>query len=256
MTVRRHGAKRLGPVYRFTVAVLEPTLTVVTRRERRGVENLTRSYPPNDGVVVAPNHLSWFDPMNVSHTLWDCGRPPRFLAKERLFRMPVVGQVMNGAGQIPVYRGTDEAADAVRAAIAAVEHGECVVIYPEGTMTRDAGLWPMSGRTGAANVALRSGAPVIPMAQWGPEEVMRPYAKELRLLPRKKMISNIGPPVDLDDLRGKEISIDILREATFRITDAITALLEEIRHEQAPPERLDFRQWRRAQEAAHSGDDQ
>ena len=240
----RHGAQHLGPYYRFAVAVLEPFLTLWTRRERRNLEILERDYPPNDGIIVVVNHMSWFDPMNVSHVLWDAGRPPRFLAKDRLFDVPGLGQVLDGAGQIPVFRETADAASAVRAAIEAVNAGECVVIYPEGTMTRDPDLWPMTGRTGAAQLALITGAPVIPMAQWGPQEVMAPYAKEFKLFPPKKMQTMIGEPVDFSDLIDQDITKEVLEEATARIISDITRLLEELRGESAPPERLDFRDWK------------
>lgn len=244
MAKRRHGAKQLGPYYRFAVAVLEPFLTVWTKQDRQNLDILERDYPPNDGIVVAVNHMSWFDPMNVSHVLWDAGRPPRFLAKDSLFEMPFVGQVLSGADQIPVYRDSDDPASAIRAAVDAVNRGECVVIYPEGTMTRDPDLWPMSGRTGAAQLSLITGAPVIPMAQWGPQEVMAPYQVEFNLFPRKTMHTLVGEPVDLDDLRDQEITKEVLAEATDRIVDAITKLLEQLRGEKAPDQRLSFSEWK------------
>ena len=244
---RRHGAKHLGPYYRFAVLLLEPFLTIWTRTQRRNVEILSADYPPNDGIVVAANHMSWFDPMNISHVLWDAGRPPRFMAKDKLFDMPGIGQILGGAGQIPVYRESDDPASAIRAAVDAIENGECVVIYPEGTMTRDPDLWPMHGRTGAAQLGLTTGAPVIPIAQWGPQEVMRPYKTEFNLLPRKTMQTLVGEPVDLDDLRGKEMTKEVLAEATERIMVAITELLEELRGEEAPVGRIDFRDWKQAE---------
>lgn len=253
MGVRRHGARHLGPFYRFAVLTIEPFMTVWTRRDRRNLEILSATYPPNDGFVVAINHMSWFDPMNVCHTLWDAGRPPRFMAKEKLFRLPFLGQIMTGAGQIPVYRESDDPRGALRAAIDAINAGECIVIYPEGTMTRDPDYWVMKGRTGAAHLALETGAPVIPMAQWGPQEVMGAYKNEFKLFPRKLMSTNVGPPVDLDDLRGQEVTREVLHEATDRIIDAITVLLEELRDEHAPPDHLDYREWRKAHTDDRSG---
>lgn len=226
------------------VATLWPTLMTTTKRDWRGTANLRRTYPPNDGVVIAANHLSWFDPLSLCHVLWDNGRTPRILAKDSLFSVPVLGQVLSGAGQIPVARATEDAAAAVAAAVAAVNDGEAVVLYPEGTITRDEDLWPMTGRTGAARIALTSGAPVIPIAQWGPQEVMWPYRKQLRLFPRKTMHVLVGEPVDLDDLRGQPLTSDVLEEATGRVIDAITALLAELRGEQPPAQRLDFKTWK------------
>lgn len=258
MAVERHGRRGIGLAYWTAVAVLKPTLVLLTKSQRCGDEHLRETYPGDDGIIVATNHLSWFDPMNVCHTLWDDGRPPRFLAKEALFRAPALGWIMRNAGQIPVFRESEDAAGAISAGVEAIKQGEAVVVYVEGTLTRDDELWPMTGKTGAAHISLMTGCPVIPMAQWGPQEVMRPYVKEMRLLPRKTMRSNIGPPVDLDDLRGKEITNELLDEGTARIVNAITGLLEELRDEKAPPKRLDFREWkarRAAREApARPGD--
>jgi len=249
MSVQRHGGWRISPVYWSAVVALKPTLTVLTKRDWHGTEHLRANYPPNDGIVVAANHLSWFDPLALAHVLWDNGRTPRILAKDVLFRTPGLSLIMNGADQIPVTRDTTDAAEAVSAAVQAVEDGETVVLYPEGTMTRDPQLWPMTGKTGAARIALTADAPVIPIAQWGPQQVMRPYAKEFRVLPRKTMAMNVGAPVDLDDLRGLPLDKKVLDEATTRIIDRITALLAELRGEPAPEERLDWRTHR----VAHGG---
>lgn len=246
--LKRHGTRGLGFAYRFAAFVLKPPMTVLTRRDWEGEHWLRETYPPHDGIVVVANHVSWFDPISLAHILWNNGRPPRFMAKEALFGAPGVGLIVRNAGQIPVYRETEIAADSVRAAIEAVHDGEAVVVYPEGTITRDPDLWPMTGRTGAARIALLGGVPVIPIAQWGPQEVMAPYAKEFKVLPRKVMHLSVGPPVDLDDLRGRELSAEVLSEATTRIMDSLTAQLAHIRGEEAPEERVDYRRWREENE--------
>ena len=238
--MKRHGTRPISPIYWFAVATLWPTLMTITKRDWRGTEVLRRTYPPDDGIVVVANHLSWFDPMALVHVLWDNGRAPRVLAKDKLFQMPGIGLILRGAGQIPVLRSTTDAARAVEAAVGAIHDGETVVMYPEGTITRDPQMWPMAGKTGAARVALMSGAPVIPIAQWGPQEVMGPYAREFRILPRKTMHVSIGEPVDLDDLREREITSEVLADATSRIIAAITALLAELRAEAPPAAPLDF----------------
>jgi 1-acyl-sn-glycerol-3-phosphate acyltransferase len=125
--------------------------------------------------------------------------------------------------------------------VAAVESGKCVGVYPEGTLTRDPDQWPMVGKTGAARIALATRCPVIPVAQWGPNEVLEPYGKRPHLLPRKTMRLTAGPPVDLSDLYDKPVTGALLREATDRIMAAITAELETIRGEKAPVERFDSR---------------
>jgi 1-acyl-sn-glycerol-3-phosphate acyltransferase len=188
------------------------------------------------------NHLSWYDPLVAAHFVNDNGRPVRFLAKAEIFKVPVLGAILKSAGQIPVQRGnSDAAAGSLRAAFAAIEDKQCVVIYPEGTLTRDPKLWPMTAKTGAARIALTTGAPVIPAAQWGPQEVLAPYSKRPKFFPRKTMHVWAGPEVDLDDLRALPVSAATLREATERIMRDITKILATQRDEVPPAVPLDRR---------------
>jgi len=234
---RTRRAWRLGWGFRVAVFLLWLPMQLVTKRDWQGLENLE-----NDpgGIIVAPNHTSWFDPLVVAHMLWSRDRPPRFLAKESVFRVPIMGQIITSAGQVKVYRETAEAVDAVRDAVSAVEGGECIVVYPEGTITRDPGLWPMQGKTGAARIALATGRPLLPLAQWGAQDVMPPYRRQLRLFPRKTMHVRIGAPVDLSDLASRPLDADTLRIATDRLMDAMTGLLADIRDESPPKERMVF----------------
>jgi 1-acyl-sn-glycerol-3-phosphate acyltransferase len=222
---------------RFVATVVRPAMMILTRRDWHGGNNL----PGSGGCVVAVNHVSEFDPLPFAHFVYDNGRIPRFLGKAEVFNVPIAGRILASAGQIPVYRLTSDAAQAFSAAVAAVEKGECVIVYPEGTLSRDPGLWPMVGRSGAARIALTTGCPVIPCAQWGPQEVLAPYGRRPRLFPRKLMRVRAGPPVELDDLRGQELTTELLVAATERIMVAITGLLEQIRGEQAPVERFNPR---------------
>jgi 1-acyl-sn-glycerol-3-phosphate acyltransferase len=114
-------------------------------------------------------------------------------------------------------------------------------VYPEGTITREPNLWPMTAKTGAVRMALISGAPLFPMAQWGPQAVMAPYSKRVRLLPRKTMHVWVGEPVDLADLAGLPLDAGTMREAGERLMQAITDLLSEIRQEEPPTERFVYR---------------
>jgi 1-acyl-sn-glycerol-3-phosphate acyltransferase len=219
------------------VTVLRPLVMALTKRDWRGVEHI----PAEGGCVLAVNHVSECDPVPYGHFVYDNGRLPRFLGKAEVFAVPVIGRVLRSAGQIPVFRKSTDASRAFSAAVDAVRRGEAVVVYPEGTISRDPGLWPMVGKTGAARIALATGCPVIPCAQWGPQEILAPYARRPRLLPRKVMRISAGPAVDLTDLADRGITNDGLREATARIMAAITALLEDIRGESAPTERFDPR---------------
>lgn len=227
---------RVGLPYRTAEALLWPPMAALTRARWQGQEHLGHH---GEGVVVAPNHISWFDPLVIAYFLHQSGRPPRFMAKQSIFEVPVLKQLVRSTGQIPVARGTDPLG-ALAAAEDALRAGECVIVYPEGTITRDPGLWPMSGRTGALRLALSTGAPLIPVAQWGANEIMAPYRKRLSLLPPKSLWATAGAPLDIDDLRGRPVTRELLDTGTTRLMDAITALLEEIRGEKAPAQRLDW----------------
>ena len=231
----RRTKLRVGPALRLTIILVKPFLLLVTKRDWHGEENL---HLDEGGIVLAANHMSWIDPLLISHVLVNNGRPPRFLAKEAIFRVPFVGWIVTDAGQIPVYRESADAAKSIRAAVAAVESGECVIVYPEGTLTRDPDLWPMAAKSGAVRIALMSGRPLVPLAQWGAQHIMRPYKRELRIIPRKHIDIRIGAPIDLSDLPAGDLSPETMRIGTERLMDAITALLAEIREEQAPAERF------------------
>lgn len=229
--------RNLNPAYRFAAGVIRPVLMRVTKRDWTGYEH----FPRTGGFILCPNHISYADPLLFAHFAFDSGREPYFLAKEAVFRIPVAGKIVAKADQIPVYRESGQAAHAFRGAVAAIRAGKCVAIYPEGTITRDPDLWPMTGKTGAARVALETRCPVIPVAQWGAQEILAPYDKKVRLFPRKRIQMRAGPPVDLADLYGQPRTTPVLREATERIMAAITRELEVLRGEQAPAVRFDSR---------------
>jgi 1-acyl-sn-glycerol-3-phosphate acyltransferase len=227
--------QKLGWAFAFCVAVLRPLLMALTRRDWRNTERL----PSSGGCVLVANHVSHIDPLTYAHFVYDSGRLPRFLAKSEVMEIPVLKVVLRSAGQIPVYRQSRTASEAFRAAVAAVEKGEAVVVYPEGTITRDPDLWPMVGKSGAARIALSTGKPVIPTAQWGPQHILAPYAKRPHVFPRKTIHVAVGEPVDLSDLQGQHLTPAVLREATDRIMVAVTGLVEDLRGEQAPGKRFD-----------------
>lgn len=237
MAKARTLVQRKGWAYGLCIAILEPLLELLTKKDWSDGEKI----PATGGVVVAANHISHLDPLTFAHYAYYHGRLPRFLAKAALFEVPVVGWIVASAGQIPVYRLTADASRSFGAAVEAVEQGECVVVYPEGTISRQPDLWPMTGKTGAARIALSSGVPVVPVAQWGAHEMLPPYARRPHLLPRKTIRMKAGDPVDLDDLRERDLTPEVLSEATTRIMDAITHLLEDLRGETAPADRYDVK---------------
>jgi 1-acyl-sn-glycerol-3-phosphate acyltransferase len=224
-------ASRLGWGYRVAVVIFWPLLMLFTKRDWRGFDQLD---DVDGGIIIATNHTSWFDPLAVAHPLWAHDRPPRFLGKEEVFRVPIMGPVITSAGQIKVYRESAEAIGAFRDAVQAAKNGECVVVYPEGTITKDPDLWPMAAKTGAVRIALASGRPLYPMVQWGPQAVMRPYKKELRLFPRKTMQVWLGEPIDLSEFAGKEWTPELLHQATDLLIARMTEIEARMRG-QIPP---------------------
>lgn len=236
--MKRRG--RLGPYYRFAIAVLKPPSLLMWRRQVDGLGHV----PQTGGVILAANHISNLDPIALcDHVLYDLERSPRFLAKSSLFKgSGLVARVLRGAEQIPVHRHTADASQALDAAVAALGRGEIVVLYPEGTVTRDPDKWPMAGRTGVARLALLSGAPVLPLAQWGVQEILDSYRTPgFHPFPRRTVRFRYGPPVDLSSYAGAPLTAEVLRSATERVMDAITRELEVLRGEKAPAQRMEHR---------------
>jgi 1-acyl-sn-glycerol-3-phosphate acyltransferase len=236
VTVRKLQQPR-GWAFGLGVVVLKPPLLAAVSRTWTDGEKI----PAAGGCLVVLNHISHLDPLFAAHFVYDHGRVPRYLAKSGLFENKALGYFLRSAGQIPVERLSRSAAGAYDAAVAAVRSGECVVVYPEGTLTRDPQLWPMTGKTGAARIALETGCPVIPVGQWGAHEVLPPYAKKPDFLPRKEVAKKAGDPVSLDDLAAQPRTPEVLAAATDRIMDAITAIVAELRGEEPPAERFDAR---------------
>lgn len=210
-----------GPWFGLAIDLVWPVLALSSRLRLRGGL-------PAGGVLVATNHLSFADPITATAFCLAAGRVPRYLARADLWRIPLVGNVMRSGGHIPVHRGTARAQDAYRDAVRAAADGECVVFFPEGTFSDDPAHWPARGRTGIARVALSTGVPVVPLANWGTHRLL-PRRRPPRLFRRTPVELAAGPPVPLDDLIGLPLTAAVLREATDRIMAAITAQLAEIR---------------------------
>lgn len=228
---------RSNRAYRIVAHIVRPILRAMTRHDWSGTEN----FPREGGFIVTSNHMTNIDPLTFAHFLWDNGVAPKILAKAPLFKVPVLAGVLRATGQIPVYRNTSSAGESLTAAVTAIEDGDVVAVFPEGTLTRDPDLWPMVGKTGIARLALTTRAPVIPVAQWGPQNLLARYGKLLKPFPRKLVTVVAGPPVVLDDLYDRPQDTATLREATERVMDAITALLAQVRDEEPPAVRYDMR---------------
>lgn len=230
-------ARRTIPgAYRIAAMLVRPAMSAMTRREWTGTQRLHR----DGGFIVVCNHASNIDPLTFAHMLYKQGIAPRFLVKHSLFSVPVLGAVMRRSGQVPVRRDSREAGDSLEVATAALAAGDVVAIFPEGTLTRDPDLWPMAGRTGAARLALASGAPVIPVAQWGAHRLLGRYSPVLKPVPRKRIQIDVGDPVELSDLLGRTDSA-AYAEGTRRIMASITELLVGLRGGEPPARPYDMR---------------
>ena len=224
------------PLFRVLSWIIIPFLLLVGRYRIVGGSRI----PKTGAFILAPNHLTDLDPLVSAYALWTTGRVPRFLAKASLFRLPVAGAVLRATGQIPVERGgRQREGDPLGAASRLVDDGLAVIVYPEGSLTRDPDLWPMRGKSGAVRLAIEHDIPIIPMAHWGAQRILPRYSKRLSLFPRKDVDIRFGEPVDLGFwAEGPRTPADYAA-ATNAVMQAITALLSELRHEQAPEERWD-----------------
>ncbi len=233
-----HPAQRKSEktaIFRFIATLLIPLMNLVGRYKVRGLENV----PPTGSFVVAPNHYSNLDPIVIGIGLWKSGRMPRYLAKASLFSNRIVGFLLLKAEQIPVERSgaSRDGAGPLKQAQQIAAAGHAVVIYPEGSLTRDPDGWPMRGKYGAVRTAMDAGVPLIPAASWGAQKIMPQSTNRISFFPRKTVHIVFGEPVDLSEFAGRPRDSRVLADATAKLMAAITVLVEELRGETAPAER-------------------
>jgi len=164
------------PIYRACVSM---TITPESR------------LPQSGPFIIAPNHHSEIDPVVMGVAVWRLGRTPRFLAKASLFRVPILGAYLRKTGHIPVERHGSSSTTAIDAAHRLIETGQGLIVYPEGTLTREPNLWPMRGKTGAVRMALEADIPLYPAAHWGTQDLMARYGKSIRVFPPGFATSNV-----------------------------------------------------------------
>jgi 1-acyl-sn-glycerol-3-phosphate acyltransferase len=216
------------------IVVVYPVASLMFRLRYRHGERLPRTGP----VLLVANHVSVLDPLACARMVFDNGRLPHFLAKQSVFK-GFAGTLLRSAGQIPVVRFSADAHEALDAAKADLDAGNLVVIYPEGSVTRDPEWWPMQSRTGVARLALTTDAVVVPVAQWGPQEVHDYHRKKLNLRFRAPAEYLVGEPIDLSAQRaavraGAPLSVQLLKETTDLIMTRVRDELAELRGEPAP----------------------
>lgn len=222
---------------RFVGGFLAPLIRLTFGLRVRGAEKLPKTGP----YIVVSNHLTKVDALAVAYFLYvQMGRTPHFLAKEGLFRLPVIGKLLIGAGQIPVYRSVAGKNDEpLRAAYDCLKHDGVIAIFPEGTLTRDPDQWPMRGRSGAVRLAVEGNVPVFPIGHWGDQEILPRYTSKLRGGFWKKVDLLVGDEIDLKRYRIGRMSTTELTEATETVMNKVTELVEELRGEKAPAKRFD-----------------
>lgn len=225
--------------YRVLLRVVRFLLHVCTRRRQDGEQHL----PAGGPVIVVGNHVSVADAFVLVTTIARCGRRIRMLGTAGLFGAPVVGWVLRHAGYVPVHRRSTDPSSALAPARAALERGDVVGLYPEGGITRDPDHWPVRGKTGVVRLALDTGAPVVPLAQWGTHRFVGAEGTRWRVLLspvlRPRIQVRLGEPLDLRELLGvgsaAEATPEQLRAGADAVMAALVVLVAGLRGEQPPP---------------------
>jgi 1-acyl-sn-glycerol-3-phosphate acyltransferase len=216
------------PLYRLVEVLLRPPVRRGLRWRVEGVDRI-----PADGpVLLASNHLSYFDPIAVANLTDLAGRRVRFLAKAELFRNRALGAALRSMGQIPVERGTGDAT-ALDAAAAALADGQCVHVFPEGTISDD--LNPMAGKTGLARLARAAGVDVVPVGLWGTHRVIPAKGRKAERF-RTPIAMVVGETVPVGSGANP-------REATDRIMAGICDALARARRLYPEPAVADRDAW-------------
>lgn len=249
--------RQVGPIYKLAYVALTPYVGPFVDLQVTGLQHL----PAQGGAILAFNHLSKFDPLNIGYAFGVNGIEVHFLAKAELFDVPLLGTLLTKWGMVPVSRGADKAADSLSKAQTALNEGQKIGVFFEGTLTRDPAYWPMKGKTGAARMALDSGAPLIPVVQWGTQNVMERYLSRPRLK-RTTVHVRILPAIEVADLAADSSDRQAVLEVTRRLENALREGLSDIRGEEAPEKVFDpetgpdrktlsrFSKWRRQLAAA------
>lgn len=235
---RPSAEKRRPSVFWLLAALILPLWSLMVRYRFTRDSRLPKSGP----FILAPNHYSEIDPIAMGAAVWHLGRLPRFMAKASLFRVPVLGWLLRSSGQIPVERAGAARAGSgspLGAANELIEREAGVIVYPEGSLTRDPELWPMRGKSGAVRLAIESGIPLIPVAHWGTGRLMPRYGKRIHPFPRKTIRVAVGRPLDLSSFAGRTLDQKTVAAATEMLMAEITRLLAGLRDARPPAERWD-----------------
>ncbi len=227
----RRVARKAPVRWRIIAALVLPMFGAMVKLRIRPGSTL-----PGEGpFILSPNHYSEIDPIVMGVVVWKLRRTPRFLAKSSLFRVPALGWLMRFTGQIPVEREAGGAlGKPLEEAALLVKRGQGVIVYPEGTLTKDPDLWPMKGKSGAVRMALEQGIPLYPAAHWGTQNWMGRYAKKIRVVPRTTIDVVVGPPLDLSAYSDRPVTRELVDRATTELMGQIASLVADLRGEAKP----------------------
>jgi 1-acyl-sn-glycerol-3-phosphate acyltransferase len=236
---------RTGAVLYGLAAAIAGTVVAIFSRLRlakhRGRRSVVSSLPDGPLIIVS-NHASYVDGILLALVCRREGRSVRLLATAGVFRIPLVGGLARRLGFIPVKRGATTAADALDVAAEALAAGEAIGIFPEGRTTRDPNQWPERAKTGAVRLALRSGAPIVPIAMVGTHRVLSKKSPIRTILKavvlRPEVLTNVGEPIDVSALlteTGADTKDDVdVRLLTDHVWAKVVAVVEALRNEAAP----------------------
>lgn len=227
-------------LYAVAAMVVGSMVTVVSRlrfakfRGRRRAARLL----PEGAIIVISNHASYADGLMLAIICRRMGRSLRLLATAGVFRAPGLGGIVRRLGFIRVERGSSHAADALDVAAEALAAGEAVGIFPEGRTTREPHHWPERAKTGVVRLALRTGAPIVPIAMVGTHRVLtrkHPLRTILaNVVLRPEVLIRVGAPIELGQLAPTETTPELVRELSDRVMSEVVHLVEELRGEMAP----------------------
>ena len=215
--------RRPEPWYRLVELIVRPPLALWFNWRFEGLEHI----PSEGAVLVAGNHVSYFDPLAHGYMLVKAGRRPRYLAKKELYQNPVLRSLLRGTRQIPVDRGSGSAAP-VEAARQAMKQGEVVIVYPEATLTTNPDHSPMQGKTGIARLTLSASVPVVPIAVWGSQHVWQRSGRQSLKFGRPIWLK-AGAPMDFSPFEEEQEDPRTLRQVTDMVMDELTRLVNDLR---------------------------
>jgi 1-acyl-sn-glycerol-3-phosphate acyltransferase len=236
----RHPGKLGAVLYAVAAALVGGAVTVVSRLQIAGVRGRAEAVRqiPAGPVIVISNHTSYADGVLLALVCRRLGRSARLLATSGVFKAPLIGRLAHRLGFIPVARGAANAADALEPAAAALAAGEVVAIFPEGRLTRHPEHWPEKAKTGAVRLALRTGAPIVPIALDGAHRLVGRSRILSRLFTnivlRPRVVSRVGAPIDVRSLVVGEPSPEEVRRVTDVVMANLIDLVEELRGQLAP----------------------